>query len=510
MSTAAEHSLAFAPAVPIGRSPRLLLVAYNFPPVGGAGVQRPVKWVKNLRQFGWDVTVLTTENPSVPARDESLLADIPDDVLVIRARTWEPDYQTKQGLVASSNSQSLSIVSRIGSALKGVVKQAVKFSLQPDPQVLWVPNAVQAGRRILRELSHDAILVTAPAYSSFFIGTSLKRQFGLPLVLDFRDEWDLSGRYLENAQRDPFSQFVQDRMQRYVLKRADAVVATTKASTANLAEKLARLKKNETRATTIYNGFDADEFGSKHNLGSDLTIDERVPTNQQHRPALAKSTQPLLCHSPVGEGAIGVSHLPSQTTFRLLYTGTLWNLTTIEPLISAILRLNDKQPELVSKLELVCVGRKTAEQTAILERVRSTGCRLELVDYCDHAKVLDWLRSTNAVCLLLSDVAGAERVVPAKLFEYLANRKEMLAIVPSGETADIVRSFYPEGPIEPKNVDGIVDWLRYRLAGEGIATTDCLATADIHEYSRTTQTRRLAELLTELIQERYSQRRDAR
>src|SRR5436305_14776719 len=63
------------------RPRRLLLVAYNFPPVGGAGVQRPVKWVKNLRLFGWDVTVLTAENPSVPTRDDSLLSDIPDDVL---------------------------------------------------------------------------------------------------------------------------------------------------------------------------------------------------------------------------------------------------------------------------------------------------------------------------------------------------------------------------------------------------------------------------------------------
>ena len=69
------------------RRKRLLLVAYNFPPVGGAGVQRPVKWAKYLGSFGWDVTVLTTLNPSVPVRDESLLADLPRDVEVVRART---------------------------------------------------------------------------------------------------------------------------------------------------------------------------------------------------------------------------------------------------------------------------------------------------------------------------------------------------------------------------------------------------------------------------------------
>ncbi len=452
-------------STPVPATRRLLLVAYNFPPVGGAGVQRPVKWVKNLRQLGWDVTVLTTENASVPTRDESLLADIPDDVLVLRARTWEPDYRTKQGLVQSESSGNPGIVSRIKSGLKGLVKQAVKLALQPDPQVLWVPNALKVGRRVLRELHHDAVLVTAPAYSSFFIGTALKREFGLPLILDFRDEWDMSGRYLENAQRDWFSRSVQHRMQNYVLRRADAVVATTKASTANLAEKLALIGRTATRTETIYNGFDEEDF-------ADISPSVQSP----HQ---------------------------SNSHFRLVYTGTLWNLTTIEPLVHAIMALHVRAPQLVSKLELVCVGRKTPEQSKILARLNDTGCRLELIDYCDHTKVLDWLRSTDAVCLLLSDVIGAERVVPAKLFEYLAIRKDLLAIVPRGETADIVRRYFPQGQIEPQNVNGIADWIESRLSGALSSAVD--ARNDIHEYSRLTQTRHLVKTLEHLVQDRTPQ-----
>ena len=467
-------------AVAIERPPRLLLIAYNFPPVGGAGVQRPVKWVKNLRRFGWDVTVLTTENPSVPARDESLLADIPDDVVVVRARTWEPDYRVKQGLVERSKSASDGIVARAKSAVKDLVKGAIKLALQPDPQVLWLPNAIRAGRKIIREVPHDAILVTAPAYSSFFIGTSLKRTFRLPLVLDFRDEWDMSGRYLENAQRDWFSRTIQEAMQRHVLKRADAVVATTKASTANLADKLARLNKPAIRTATVYNGFDAEDF--EPGLGGVVARTARLceVRSCEHRKGLTDEAS-------------------ARQSFRLLYTGTLWNLTTIEPLIEAVLRLQSTEPELVSKLELVCVGRKTSEQSSILERLRATGCRLELIDYCDHATVLDWLRSTDAVCLLLGDVAGAERVVPAKLFEYLANRRDMLAIVPRGETADIVRRYFPEGHIEPKDIDGIAAWLKSRLVGEAESPARIVETGSIEEFSRTTQTRRLVDLLDELV-----------
>ena len=195
-----EDSLAGV-AVPTDRARRVLLIAYNFPPVGGAGVQRPAKWAKYLRRCGWEVTVLTTENPSVPVRDESLLADLPDDVRIVRARTWEPDYRVKQSLV-TGNTTKPGLLTRIKSAVKGLARRVVKLALQPDPQVLWNPNALRAGAAALREQPHDAILVTAPAYSSFFIGASLKKQFGIPLILDYRDEWDLSGKYLENAQRD--------------------------------------------------------------------------------------------------------------------------------------------------------------------------------------------------------------------------------------------------------------------------------------------------------------------
>ena len=69
---------------------RVLVVSYNFPPVGGAGVQRVTKFVKYLPDFGWDVTVLTTENPSVPVYDESLLADIPPQTVIVKACTLEP------------------------------------------------------------------------------------------------------------------------------------------------------------------------------------------------------------------------------------------------------------------------------------------------------------------------------------------------------------------------------------------------------------------------------------
>ena len=476
MSAAILDSSVNELTVPADRTRRVLLIAYNFPPVGGAGVQRPAKWAKYLRRFGWDVTVLTTENPSVPVRDESLLADLPVDVRIVRARTWEPDYRMKQSLV-ESKAERPSLLRRIKSAAKGLARRCAKLALQPDPQVLWNPNALRAGAAVLREQPHDAILVTAPAYSSFLVGAALKRQFGLPLILDYRDEWDLSGKYLENAQRDWFSRTVQDRMQRRLLRQADAVVATTRASTTNLANKLAALR-HSVPAVCIYNGFDAEDFGER------LMVDGRelmASEDEGHRSVLPST----------------LDHQPS--TFRLVYTGTLWNLTDIEPLVKAIEALNASRPELAGKLELICVGRKTIEQQQVLERVRATTARLEAVDYCEHSQVLDRLNSADGVCLLLSDVPGAERVVPAKLFEYLAIRKEMLTIAPHGETADIARRFFPQSQFVPSDVSGIAGWLEHRLSLVGRSPGERLLTQGIDEFSRESQTARLAELLNELV-----------
>ena len=196
-------------------------------------------------------------------------------------------------------------------------------------------------------------------------------------------------------------------------------------------------------------------------------------------------------------------------------------MTDIEPLVKAIELLSASRPELVQKLELVCVGRKTPEQQQVLDRVRATAARLEAIDYCDHAVVLDWLNSADGVCLLLSDVPGAERVVPAKLFEYLAIRKEMLTIAPHGETADIATRFFPHGHCVPNDQSGIAAWLEKRLSAPNVAV---IAPRDepseirpsilkgpsrgamraalnqgIDEFSRESQTARLAELLNELV-----------
>ena len=415
------------------RTRRALVVAYVFPPAGGAGVQRVTKFVKYLPDFSWDCSVLTVSNPSVPVLDESLADEIPDGTLVRRARTLEPGYALKNivsaGASADSQQQS-GLISRTKRCLKQSVRNAGNAILQPDAQILWYPAAVKEGMKLLAEQPHDAIFVTAPPFSAFVIGAELSRRSGLPLIVDYRDEWGISNRYQENRQKSGISHWLQNRMQSRVLRQASAVVATTRRSAESVAH-TATAAGCSPPVTAIYNGYDAADIGpGKRSENRDTSSSRKL---------------------------------------RLAYVGTLWNLTSIEPVVAALLRLSETSPEVAEQIELVVAGRITAEQDEILGRLRETSCSVTREGYVDHARAIEIMRSADAQCLLLSGVTKAERVVPAKTFEYLALQRPILSVVPEGEVSEILGDCPFAASFAPNDVAGIASYLERRVESECLA-----------------------------------------
>jgi glycosyltransferase involved in cell wall biosynthesis len=430
----------------------VLFISYPFPPVGGAGVQRTTKFVKYLPACGWLPSVLTVANPSVPALDESLVKDVPEQALVVRARTLEPGYAVKAAVGAGAAG------GRPGGGLrglaKGLVRGLMKAVLQPDPQVLWLPGAVREGKRLLHEVPHAAIVASGPPFSTFLIGARLSRASGVPLVLDYRDEWDISSAYWENKRLGRVAHAAQTWMQHRAARAAGVLLATTRAS-AEALDAMRRRAGSAARVEWIYNGFDPDDF---------------PPTPPAPRPG----------------------------PYRLAYVGTLWNLTSVAPLVEAVARLAARSPELAADLELVFAGRRTEPQQQLLERLRTLPCRLVEHPYLDHARALDLIRSADGLCVLLSDLPHAQRVVPAKVFEYMAARRPVLAIGPEGEMWDLLRAYPAACTHTPADVAGIADSLarevRRRRAGEA----PDLGGWDGTRYSRASQARQLADLLQAL------------
>jgi len=161
--------------------------------------------------------------------------------------------------------------------------------------------------------------------------------------------------------------------------------------------------------------------------------------------------------------------------------------------------LADQSPSVAEAIELVAVGRKTAEQKGWLARMAQTGCAVRDVDYCNHDQVTGHYQSADVLCLLLNDLPGAERVVPAKIFEYLASGKPVLAICPAGEAADIVARFEPDSLFTPGDTAGICRWLTHEVARRRSAgARPRIARGGLEQFSRQAQARQLAELLDQL------------
>lgn len=405
-----------------------MLIAYQFPPVGGAGVQRVAKFTKYLPEHGWDVSVLTVSNPSVPVVDQSLLAEIPPQTVIRHAKSLEPGYRLKQQLAPTAAAGGASGGWKAG--IKRAVKNAAAVLLQPDPQILWVPQAIRQGKKLLREMPHHAILVSGPPFSSFLVGAALRRKSGLPLVLDYRDEWTISNKYWENKSRNPLAERFQRRLQKHVLRRADTVIATTQRSAGTLAQE-ARDAHHPIPVQCLYNGFDPADL-----------------------PDLPEADSPGDCQR-----------------YRLAHVGTLWTLTTARPLVEAVERLAERSPELAARLEIEIVGRCTQAEEALLQRLKPLPCQLLRRDYVDHLAAVQVMRDASELCLLLADVPGAERVLPGKTFEYLATGRDILSISPAGEMQDVLSEFAGVSQFSPPDVGGICEHLARRLANLGPRTS---------------------------------------
>lgn len=381
---------------------------------------------------------------------------------VVRAKTWEPNYSIKRALVDAPkdlHSKKRAMYAK----LQGWLRCLAMHFLQPDPQVLWNGPAYRAAVKVLLQDAHAAIFVTAPPFSSLLLGERLKRRFGLPLILDFRDEWLLASRYLDNYQIGPRGLKRQEAMMRRVLRSADAVVTTTQAS-ANELEGYCRQVGSRALCRCIFNGFDPHDFNS-------ITTVSGAHVNAESE----------------------------QARFQIIYTGTLWRLTDVEPLVQALELLDRVNPGAAASIELLLIGRRSAEQELLLQRLVNTRVSCECLQYMPHDQALQRAASADCLLLLLADQPGAERVVPAKLFEYLALNKSILGIVPAGETHDILVRCGHTNVFSPKQPQRIAEWLQSAVASRKAESRQPWKSVDIARYSRPHLTRELSQLLTRCI-----------
>jgi glycosyltransferase involved in cell wall biosynthesis len=423
------------------------------------GVQRVVKFVKYLPAFGWDCSVLTAANPSVPLSDNKLLSDIPSETLIRTARTLEPGYALKNRVSASSGAGT---ESSLRGTMKRLVRSAGNALLQPDAQILWRPAALREGLHLLREIPHQAIVATGPPFSSLMLGAALSRRSGVPLVLDYRDEWGISNAYWENKRQGRFANAVQSRMQQDAIRAARLLLATTPSSAAALRE-LAAESGSAAEAMHIYNGFDPADF--PEGLDSQSKQD-------------------------YGSGTY---------RYRLAFVGTLWNLNPIEPFIAGLKRLAETAPRLLESLELVIAGRRTAAQESALDELKDLPCAVVRQPFVPHEEACRLMQSADGLLLLNADLPDTHRIINAKTFEYMACRRPIITVAPRGDLTDVVAELPDSVLCDPGNPQQIADQMALVLERHRCGITEPTGTGDISRFERKGLAGELAAALDQLV-----------
>ncbi|HAX14760.1 MAG TPA: glycosyl transferase family 1, partial [Leeuwenhoekiella sp.] len=233
---------------------KALIICYYWPPAGGPGVQRWLKFVKYLRGFGVEPVVYIPENPDYPILDESLVNEIPEDVTILKHPIWEP-YKMAQ-FFSKKNTKQIS---------SGIIKEESKQSLVqklmlfirgnlfiPDARKFWVKPSVAFLNSYLKEHPVDCIITTGPPHSLHLTGRDLKKLHNLPWIADFRDPWTSIG-YHKKLRLTKFAQRKHADLEFQILNEATQILVTSPTTKSDFE------KTTNTPVTCITNGFDDEK-----------------------------------------------------------------------------------------------------------------------------------------------------------------------------------------------------------------------------------------------------------
>ncbi|MBL7851928.1 MAG: glycosyltransferase family 4 protein [Cyclobacteriaceae bacterium] len=429
-----------------GASRKVLIVTYYWPPSGGSGVQRWLKFVKYLPSFGWQPYVFTPENPSFEIRDDSLLRDVPAEAEVLRFPIWEPYqlFRKAAALTGKSTRQTDLITTGKKTWLQGLASWVRGNLFIPDARVFWVKPSVSFLSDFLKSNDIRTLVTTGPPHSMHLIGLKLKKlDPGLRWIVDLRDpwsEWDL----LDTLSLTAWARRRHQKLEREVLQKADAVI-TIAPYHVNRFEKLGGRKVN-----LITNGFDEDDFRGI----------ERKRTAK----------------------------------FTLRHIGMVDELRDPRPFMEALRSLLDENPAWKSQVEVEFVGSVNASFKNWVASDPELSSVTRFREPVPHAELLKLYGETDVQLLILAHTALAPGNLPGKFFEYLASGNFILGVGPvDGDAAHILKSTHAGEMMAPSNHEGIIRLLAERIsqwsAGTGIRKSE------VNTFSRRQITRKLSELM---------------
>ena len=435
---------------------RVLIISYYWPPTGGSGVQRWVKFAKYLPSEGWQPVIYTPENPEQLAVDASLEAEVPAEAEVIRRRILEPYGIYKKLLRRSGHSKEAVEVNPVNAQNKSFVQKVAMWVrgnfFRPDPRCLWITPSVKFLKKYLEENPVDLIVSTGPPQSMHLIGRRLSLETGIPWIADFRDPWTKIF-YFKHLSMTRATKRWHHKMEKKVLDDATAVVAVSPLVQQEFQS------MTQTPVELITNGYDECDF----------------PEGK--------------CKEATGG---------PDREFTITHTGLFAADGNPTVLWETLAEKCSKDPEFKKALRIKLIG-KTDDQ--IIASLKDAGLSESVINmgYQPHAKAIEEQHKASLLILPLRKEPEYRAVLPGKLFEYLASWRPVLGIGQTDGAMSMILNSTKTGIVlgwdDKTSIGRYLDfcWQKHL---KGTLTVD---DADISQFTRRNLTRRMAELFDKCI-----------
>lgn len=359
-------------------SKKVLIITYYWPPAGGPGVQRWLKFAKYLPDFGIKPIIYCPENPSYPILDESLLAEIPNNLEILRAPINEP--YNLAGILSKKQTKTIS---------SGVIPKREKQSLLeqfmlfvrgnffiPDARKNWVKPSIGFLSDYIGKHHINTIITTGPPHSLHLIGLGLKEKLQIKWIADFRDPWTTIG-YHKSLKLTSRSKAKHLKLESEVLNKADQITVTSNNTKQEFES------KTDQPITLITNGYDTHSIKIKEK-DSLFTI--------SHIGSLLSERNPIF----------------------------LWEVLS---------ELIDENKAFSELFRLRLVGVVSTDVISSIERFNLKDY-LEVIGYVSHDEAIKYQMRSQVLLLVEIDSEETKAIIPGKVFEYLISESPILAIGP--------------------------------------------------------------------------------
>jgi len=380
---------------------KVLVIAYYFPPMGLSGVQRILKFVKYFPQNNWNPTVLTSAETAYFAHDPDLLKEIAPSVKIVRIK----------GNEINAKLSLLGTIKMPGENTRKFINRVNQFFNIPDNKVSWAKRALVEARKLLTNEQFDLIFVTAPPFSAFQLGAKLKKEFNIPLAIDYRDLWygNQFSKYFT-----PYHAYKHKKLEYSVLKEADKIFVTNRRLKETQLITYKFLDSND--IVIIPHGYDPEDF--------------------ETAPVVKKKKDKMI----------------------LTYTGSFYEYITPKYFLKAFALLKKENSDIAENIELHFIGAQTKQLQRLSIKYHLENYVKEF-GYLTHIESVTRVKSSDVLWLMVGHGKNCDTISSGKLFEYFGSRKPILACLPEGALKTYAVSYGASYITDPENVLLIKDKL---------------------------------------------------